>query len=173
MKNLYLVLVMAIGIIFISVEFESVSANKQSFVNQYSDPTPSRAVYGIELGKILMEIGETTEVQVSLHTAEGCTYGAYVFDLKVIDENGYESSLLQKIAGEDYPLPNSPSASVWQAEELGRVKLVASSFGEGACAPTYPSLPPPFFNANAGGSSQSILIVDKIYRIFIPIITQP
>ncbi len=138
------------------------------FAQQNPEPTSHQAVYAIELDKVLLKVGETTNARVSLLTAEGCTFGSAHFVMEVIDENIEESDALQIIAGGSRPLPNSASSSIWQAQTLGSFKLYAYSFGEGACQPD-PATPAPFFHASASGVSQGILIVDHIYESFLPI----
>ena len=117
----------------------------------------------------MLKVGETTNAKVSLITAEGCSYGSPNFTFKAVDKNGDESTLLHKITGGNRPFPNAPSNSIWEATELGSVKLVAYSYGEGVCQPDL-TTPAPFFNANASGSSKEILIVDSIYESFLPVI---
>lgn len=136
---------------------------------QTPEPTPSRVVFYIEPDKVLLEVGETTQVKVSLHTAEGCNYGSGHFVFKAVDENGEESDFLQRVDRDYWPV-YPVSVSIWEAKKPGQVRLTAYSFGEGACQPD-PSTPAPFFNASAGGSSQEILIVDQVYHTFIPTIT--
>ncbi len=142
------------------------------FAQQDPSPTPGRAIYLVEPDKVLLKVGETIDVEVSLLTAEGCTFGSAHFVMEAVDENIESSDLLQRISDWDWPyrpLPNSPSTSTWEAKELGSVKLVAYSFGEGVCQPD-PATPAPFFHASASGVSQEILIVDHIYESFLPVV---
>lgn len=138
------------------------------FAQQDPNPTPSRAIYLVEPDKVLLKVGETIDVEVSLLTAEGCRYGSFGFTFKAVDNDLEDSDLLQRQSGGEKPLPNDPSNSVWKATRLGRVKLVAYSHGEGVCQPD-PATPAPFFYASASGVSQEILIVDHIYESFLPI----